>query len=488
MKKSVTKNYIYNLIYQILIIILPLITAPYVSRILGPEKIGIYGYTLSISAYFILLGSLGTALYGQREIAFFQNDKKKYSITFFEIFILRTFTLAISMIIFYFCFGRHGEYAIYYRILLLEILGNIIDISWFFQGLEEFKRTVTRNFVVKIISVICIFIFVKTKEDLYLYYLIYIAALILGNLTLWLQLHKFLEKVKLNELKILRHIKPIIALFVPQIAIQVYTILDKTMIGAIIADKTEVGYYEQAQKIIKILLTIEGSLGTVMMPRIAKSFAENDKETIKTYLGKSFHMAYFLAFPLIFGIIVIANAFVPLFFGAGYDKTIIIMQIISPIILFIGISGTIGHQYLLPTKKQKEYTLSVICGCIVNVIINGLLIYRYGALGAAVGTVIAEFTVALVQIVIVRKELNMGKMLLLCRNYLIASIIMFIGCKLVSIFITKRIILLVAQVFVGVVLYFGMLFILKDEFFKEVLDKVFNLLKKGRNKSDERAN
>ena len=171
MKKSVTKNYIYNLAYQVLIIILPVITTPYISRVLGVENIGIYSYTLSISAFFILFGSLGIALYGKREIAYLQKDKKGYSKAFWEILILRTITMAISLIIFYFVFARTGDYKIYYRILMLEIVANCIDISWFFQGLEEFKKTVIRNMIVKLISVVCIFVFVKNKEDIYIYIL-----------------------------------------------------------------------------------------------------------------------------------------------------------------------------------------------------------------------------------------------------------------------------------------------------------------------------
>ena len=171
-KKSVAKNYIYNLSYQILAIIIPLITTPYLSRILGAENIGIYSYTLSITTYFILFGSLGVAMYGQREIAYVQKNIKKRSITFCEIFIMRLITLFISLLIFYFTFCLNGQYATYYKILMLEIIANAIDISWFFQGLEEFKKTVIRNMIVKVISVICIFVFVKTSNDLnkYLYF------------------------------------------------------------------------------------------------------------------------------------------------------------------------------------------------------------------------------------------------------------------------------------------------------------------------------
>lgn len=275
-KKSITRNYIYNVLYQVLIIIVPLITTPYLSRVLGAENIGIYSYTLSITTYFILFGSLGVAMYGQREIAYLQDKKYERSKTFFEILFMRFITLGIALVIFYFSFVTTGDYSTYYKILILEIIANALDISWFFQGLEEFKKTVLRNSLVKIVSVVFIFILVKTKNNLIEYFIIYVLSNFLGNISLWLYLPKYIEKIKFKELKVLRHIKPTIGLFIPQVAIQIYTVLDKTMIGSIIEDKSEVGFYEQAQKIVKLLLAIATSLGTVMVPRMANTFAAGD--------------------------------------------------------------------------------------------------------------------------------------------------------------------------------------------------------------------
>lgn len=472
MKKSVTKNYIYNLAYQVLIIILPVITTPYISRVLGAENIGIYSYTLSISAFFILFGSLGIALYGKREIAYLQKDKKGYSKVFWEILILRTITMAISLIIFYFVFARTGDYKIYYRILMLEIVANCIDISWFFQGLEEFKKTVIRNMIVKLISVVCIFVFVKNKEDLYIYFVIYVLSILIGNGSLWLYLPRFLEKVRLKELKVFKHLKSTFSLFLPQIAVEIYTLLDRTMIGMIITDKSEVGFYDQGQKIIKMLLTMITALGTVMLPRIANTYANGKKKKIIKYMRKSFNMVYLLAFPMIFGIISISKDFVPKFFGQGYDKVALIMSVISPIILFIGMSNVIGTQYLLPTKRQKEYTLSVVCGAVVNLIMNFCLIFRFGAIGASIGTVIAELTVALVQIYFVRKDFDLKKVLKLMKNYLMASLIMFVICMVIRNIVRKPYLSMALQISIGGVVYLTSLILLEDKFVYEILDRI----------------
>ena len=480
-KKSIAKNYIYNLAYQILVMILPLITTPYVSRVLGANNIGIYSYTLSITTFFILFGSLGIALYGQREIAYNQENKEKYSYTFWEILILRCITMLISILIFYFVFAiGKNDYNLYYKILILELVGNTIDISWFFQGLEEFKKTVIRNTIVKIISVVLIFTLVKTQNDLSLYFIIYVLSTLIGNLSLWLYLPKYLSKVKFTEFKIFRHLKPTIALFIPQIAIQVYTLLDKTMIGTIIADKSEVGYYEQAQKVVKMLLTIITSLGTVMLPRIASTFAEGNKEKVRQYMKNSFNMVFILAFPLIFGLIAVSDNFVPFFFGNGYEKVSTLMKVISPIILFIGLSNVTGTQYLLPTKRQKEYTLSVVFGAIVNFIMNSLLIPKYGAIGASIGTVIAEITVTGVQIYYTRKDFNFMKLIKLSKNYILASIVMFVCCFIVSLAVKSNVASLLVQIIVGILSYFIVLKIMHDKFLEKMLNKLTAKLRKNR--------
>lgn len=470
-KKSITKNYIYNVIYQILIIIIPLITTPYLSRVLGAESIGIYSYTLSITTYFILFGSLGISVYAQREIAYVQENKEEKSKIFWEIFMLRAITLTISMIIFYIIFAINGEYKIYYRIFMIEIIANCFDISWFFQGLEEFKKTVMRNIIVKLISVILIFVLVKSADNLKEYILIYVLSTLIGNLSLWLYIPKYVNKVNIKKLKIKRHIKTTLELFIPQIAIQIYTVLDKTMLGAIINDKSEVGYYEQAQKIVKLLLVITTSLGTVMIPRMANLFANNNKKEIEKNTEKSFKFMFLVGIPLMLGIISVADKFVPIFYGSGYDKVSILIKIISPIVIIIGLSNVIGTQYLLPTKRQKEYTISVIVGAIINFSLNIFFIKAMASVGSSISTVIAEMFVTLVQIYCVRKEINFIKIFKGTNNYIIAGILMFVLSFGVAIVIKDNITSIIVQVLAGGSCYIITLLLLKDEFVLENIKK-----------------
>ena len=478
MKKSIRVNYIYNLIYQVVAIILPFITTPYASRVLGATNIGIYGYTISISAYFILFGSLGIALYGQREIAYEQNNRKKYSQTFIEILLLRIITMTISLLIFFLLFCIKGQYNIYFKILLLEIIANALDISWFFQGLEEFKKTVTRNLIIKIISVILIFTFVNTKKDLNIYFIIYSLSMLIGNLSLWFYLPEFITIKHIKRLNLKKHLKSTLVLFIPQIAIQVYTILDKTMLGTIITNKAEVGYYTQAEKMIKLMLTIITSLGTVMLPRIANSYAKGDSETIKIYITRAFNLVFLISIPMIIGIISVSYIFVPWFFGKGYDKVIPVMCILTPILLFIGMSNVIGMQFLLPTKKQKEYTYSVVIGAVSNFIINLILIPKLGAVGAAIGTIIAECSVTISQIVFTRKQIDYKEILKLSKNYIISSIVMLLVLLLCKTLLNTSVISMFIQIIIGIATYGICLIILKDKFIQYFLNTFKSYIKK----------
>lgn len=479
-RKSITKNYIYNLMYQILVILVPLITTPYLSRVLGAEKIGIYSYTISVATYFILFGSLGVAMYGQREIAYVQNDKYLRSKNFYEILIMRSITLGISLVVFYFTFALNGEYSVYYKILMLEILANGIDISWFFQGLEEFKKTVIRNAIVKIASAILIFILVKSQNDLIKYFFIYVMSNLLGNITLWISLPKFVQKVDIKELNYFKHFKPTLSLFIPQIAVQIYTVLDKTMIGAIIEDKSEVGFYEQAQKIVKILLAIVTALGTVMVPRMASTFAKGDTNKIIEYMNKSFKFVLFLAIPLMFGLISISNKFVPIFYGQGYEKVVYLINISSPIIIFIGLSNAIGTQYLLPTKMQKEFTISVTIGASINFILNTILIKYYYSVGASIATVFAEMMVTSIQFYLVRDVFKIKDILRISRKYFVASVAMFVVSIGISIAIKSNVLSILIQVCSGCIIYFVILIILKDELVLEGIKKLKLLMKKDK--------
>lgn len=477
MKKSIAKNYIYNLIYQLLTILLPLITTPYLSRVLGAEPIGIYGYTISIVTYFILFGSLGIAMYGQREIAYKQNDKKSRTKIFLEIIIVRTISLMFSMTLFYIIFGRTGEYAIYYKILLVEMLANVFDISWFFQGLEEFDKTVTRNMIVKSISLVLIFALVKQPSDLWKYFAIFVGSELLGNMSLWLYLPKYIEKTKIKDLELKKHIRPAITLFIPQIAIQIYTVLDKTMIGLLTNDMSEVGYYEQAQKVIRALILVMGALSTVMSSRIASEYAKGNKDNLKDCLEKSFNFVWLLGIPMMFGTIAIASKFVPWYYGEGFESVINILIATSPIVLAIGLNNVTGIQYLIQIGKEKEFTKSVILGATVNVILNIILIKLIGTLGASISSVIAEFIILFVQLKYFKEQFKIEEILKLSTKCFISGLIMLVVVLVLTNYLTVSIFNTIIEITVGVIVYIMVLFMLKYQFLYDICKQIITGIK-----------
>ena len=472
-KQSMKRNYIYNLIYQLFMIVLPIITTPYLSRVLGAENIGIYSYTLSIVTYFVLFGTLGISMYGQREIAYLQDDEEKRSIKFFELLILKSISMIIAITIFSLIFTIDNKYDIFYRILIIEMIANIFDISWLYQGLEQFRNIIFKNTIVKILGIVLIFVFVRTQNDLWKYILIYTGFNLLGNLSLWIDLNKYIIKVNLKKLNIKKIIIPVILLMIPQIAIQIYTVLDKTMIGSILKDMTEVGYYEQSQKIIKTALTIVTALGTLMIPKISNIFSKGDKKQLNDNIKLSFNFTFFLAFLIMFGIIAVSDDFVPWFYGPGYDQVKNLLIVFSPMILFIGISNIVGVQYLVPTKKQNLLTVSVVCASLINVCLNLLFIPVYKSMGAAIASVFAELSVCLIQLFFVRKEINIVDIIKLSIKYLISGLVMCTCIIFISHFLPSTIIGTVIEIIVGAIIYIGLLIILKDEFTNSQIKSLF---------------
>lgn len=478
-KGKLIRNFIYNTLYQILVLIAPLITTPYISRVLGVTNIGIYQYSQSIASYFVLIGAVGTTLYGQREIAYLQDKPKERSIAFWEIEIFRISTTLLCTAIYFIIFCTHGSYPEIYAILTLEVLAAAFDISWLFMGMENFKITVIRNTIIKVTCIVCVFLFVRGPEDLGIYTMCVTAPLFLGNISLWFSLKKYLVKTGLNvyELRngIKNRLKPVFILFLPQVAMDVYPLLDKTMIGIFGSDIDQVGYYSQGQKIVQIALRIVTSLGTVMLPAMSAFFAKGDHKGIVKSVKSAFRFIYMLSFPILFGLCAIVPRFVPLFFGKGYEPVIGLMVIISPILVIIATSNVIGRQYLLPTNQQNAFTMSILAGAGVNFVLNIVLIHFWDAIGASIATVIAELAVTIVQCWYVRNQLPLKECLSSGIRYGIFGGIMFLAVRAAGMLLPDgKIWALGIMMIIGVVIYGAELLITQDPMIKMGFEMVRN--------------
>lgn len=471
------KNYIYNTLYQILILIAPLITTPYVSRVLGVTNIGIYNYAQSVATYFVLIGAVGTTLYGQREVAYLQEKPRERSIAFWEIELFRIICVLVCTIIFTLLFWSNGDYYMVYRLMILEIIATAFDISWLFMGMENFKVTVIRNTLIKILGIVGVFLLVKTKDDLNIYTLCISISILIGHLSLWVSIRKYLVKCNVTFREILEgiahRVKPILVLFLPQIAMDVYMVLDKTMLGLLATNIDEVGYYSQAQKIVKLVLSIITSLGVVMLPSMAALFAKGDNDGIKKSITIAFRFIYMLSFAILFGLCAIAPVFVPIYFGKGYDPVSFLIILISPILILIATSNVIGKQYLLPTSQQKAFTISIICGACINFVLNLVLIRLWNAVGASIATVIAELAVTVVQCFYVRKQLPIKECLTSGIRYAIYGAIMFVAVRGIWMLVhSSNIVVLVIMIFTGAIVYGAELLITKDPMVKMAIGLV----------------
>lgn len=472
MARSVRTNYLYNLIYQITAILLPLITMPYVSRVLGPQGVGTNSLTNANTQYFMLLGTLGITMYATKKIATVRENRRKLRQTFWEIFSIQFIGCMISYIIFVLVLGIRSSLGLYYMLQGFFILSSAIDISWYFVGIEDFKNASIRSFLVKIISVFLIFIFVKDSNDLWQYILINSLTMFIGQFVMWIYVDKSTFSFKsLDKLKLRRHITPILVLFIPQVATQIYTVLDKTMLG-VFSPTVEVGYYDQSQKIVRILLTILTSLGTVMMPRIASLISKNQHDIVKNTLKKSFTIISFLAIPIAFGIMGVSDRFIPMFFGYEYLSVIPLLKISSILVIIIGVGNVFGTQYMIAVGKNKEYTISVCVGAAVNFILNLILIPKFSALGAVIATVSAEFSIALIQLWYSREIVDIS-WIKETYKYWISGIVMLIIVSFLGEGTYRNIFILARQIIIGCVVYFGTLILLKDN----IIKNSFNLLK-----------
>lgn len=467
-KNSIFSNYLYSISYQILILIVPLVSAPYLSRVLGSEGVGIYSYTNSISYYFMIFIVLGLNNYGNRTIAQNRNDNEVLSKKFWDIYYLQLLCGICSTIVFIFLAFVSVSDIHYYLILQFPfILSAILDINWFYFGIEKFRITIIRNSVAKIISLICIFIFVKEKDDLSIYILIMSVSTMLSQLFLWTTLKKFVSFSKFDINRSLSHLKLNLILFVPVIAVSIYKIISKIMIG-LFSTKFEVGIFDNADKIINVPVAIITALGTVMLPRISNFVTEKKYNKIYEYIELSIKINMFLASGMTFGIMVISKRFAPLFFGVEFYKTgnIILGLVIS--VLFISFANVLRTQYLIPFGKDKEYVISVIIGAIVNLVINIILVGRFGGYGAVVGTVFAEMSVCIVQSYFMRNELPINQYVISSVTFIIKGFIAFLLVIPINHLDLHGLVIISLQIIIGTILYF----IFNYQFLKDVFVKL----------------
>lgn len=467
---SIKKNIFISTLYQILSIITPLITAPYVSRVIGTSGVGAYSYTLANQTYFSLFAALGTASYGMREIARNRNDVKKRSQLFWEIELLSVITSVIMLLVWAVFVAFHQKYHVIYLILTLNLFNTMLDISWFFDGLEQFQYTVTKNSLVKLAGVVLILLFIKSPADTNLYVFIMTGTTLLGTMSMWLELHKFVEKVPVKFENLRRHFHETLIYFIPTIATSIYTYMDKTLIGFITHSNAENAYYEQATKIINLTKAVTfTAVNNVLGARISYLFAKKRIDEIKERIRGSIDYILFIGVGIGFGLIGISDTFVPIFFGPGWDKVALLLRLFSPQIVIIGISNCLGSQYYNPAGLRKQSAVYIIIGAVVNFGLNLLLIPHFASAGATFASIIAELTISILYLRNSRGFLEASYILQVIWKKLLAGAAMAAVILLMNNLAMASLLKLLLQFAVGAGTYLLILPVLKDNSFKYLL-------------------
>lgn len=471
---SIRKNFLFTLISQLLVVLTPLLVMPFVARRLQVTNVGISSFTESIVYIFSIFAVFGCSIYGQREIAYCKDCEKTQLKRFLEIFFTVSLTAILSIVAFVIFIYCQTQYQLLYIIQILELIAYWWDVSWYYQGREDFKQLLLRNILIKGSYIVAIFIFIRDTNDLPLYVFLRCVTLLIGSIAiLFPLLYKALKfQIKFSLKTIPKHFKGMFLLFLPSIAIMVYTVLDKTMIGIMTKSPDQNGCYEEAIKMIRVLMHIVASISIVLLPRIATLHASGKNDEIKQKLQHSFKFIYFLTFPMICGMCFIATPFVPLFLGPGFEGSIQLLQTLSILLFLIGIGRLLGTT-LISMGKENIYTRNIIIGAISNFILNLVLIPRYQALGAAYASVIAEMLVTCAMIYSNRHVLSLPKLMFSSIVYLCAIVVMSVALfGIQALGMEENILQLFLFIFVGGITYVGVLLLLKDAFIYDIFRRM----------------
>lgn len=488
-KHSLKVNAIFNAIYQVLILIVPLITTPYIARVLGASANGDYAYYYSIVSYFTLVAAFGFSDFGTKAIAEKRYNPEERSKCFYSISIakaiLGSLCLVAYIILCFTAFGGTKEGLYVSLIMSIWILATVTDPTFYFQGEERFVSVCLRNLFIKIVTTVLIFVLVKEPSDLIWYTLILAVGQFGANFIMLPSLLKKGEliKAKIKFVDIKEALKNAFPYFAPSLAVTLFGFLNQTLLGMLCSDSLQGGYYSQVMRIVQLLAMIAGSLSVVFLSRISYLYSIGDVEQIKITVQKAFKAFWLVVVPLIFGICAVNSVLLPAFLGDGYEPCIMLMYIMAPVIMFSPLNGMYGSVYFRPANKIWTQTIIIFIAAILNIILSVILIPTYGALGATIARLVAEFIQLPLLIICSYKAISLKTAFGSIVKPLISGSIMFVVVYLENIYlgslINNSIAHLAVMIVSGIVVYGMFELILKDDIpyniVKNVVHKIFKI-------------
>lgn len=475
-QKSLKVNAVLNIVKTLMGIIFPLITFPYASRVLMPDGIGKVNFAQSIIQYFSLLASLGITSYGVREGAKIRNSKEKLSRFAKEIFTINIISTAFAytlLIIALFVVPKFSEYRSLLIVCSASMLFTTLGMEWLYTAEEDFTYITVRAILFQFLSLILLFVLVHSPNDVLQYAAISVVSYVGSNICNFVHARKYIsfKDIRIRAIDLKKHMKPVMILFIMAITSSIYTILDTSMLGFLASDY-EVGLYTAATKINRIVLNLVVSVGTVLLPRLSFYYGTGENEKFKDLAYKSVDLLMTIAFPAAVGLSVLSYEVLYVISGPNYIPAVPAMRAINPIIVIVGMSNFIGVQIFMPLRKEKWTLYSDISGACTNLVLNSILIPKYGALGAAIASVSAESIVTLTQLILVRRFLSIKKIVRNIYIYVILSLIMGVAVYIVHSVISNVFISLILGIVVGMLIYAIELLIVKNEWMIYILDKV----------------
>ena len=478
----ITRNYLYNAAYQLLVILTPIITAPYLARVLGADQLGIYGYVNSSGNIITTCTLLGIFAYGNRQTAYVRDNRKELTETFWEIEFTRLLLGICGTAVYIIYTFLNKDFKLFFILYYPYILAQFIDCTWIYVGLEDMKPAVVKNFVTRVLNVIGIFVLIKKKEDLWIYVLLLALTALITNVAAYSQLGKYIGRPSGNIRRFTVHIRSSVYLFLPQAAALFYLQVDKVMLQWITGASNQVSFYDHAEKLINIPLSLISVMSTVMMPRIANEFKNNNRGQIETLLNKAGRFALFAAFPMMFGLACIADKFIPWYLGSEFAPVASAMVILSPIVVLNSLTGISGQQYFTATNQINILLRAYVSAAVLNVIVNAVLIPGHGYIGAAVATVGSSLISTILQYYYLNRQVRVTGLIKCSLRYLAASVVMAVVVYLITRRTPAGARTTAVQIMTGVAVYLALMLLLKDRTLPELLQKI-RFVRKGRENS-----
>ena len=482
MSQSVKKNIVLNVINTLTSIIFPIITFPYAARVLLPEGIGIVNFEQSVVNYIVLFTSLGIPLYAVKEVAKYRDDKAARDRITVEIILLSMLLCAAGYVVVWLLatfVPRISEHKALFYILSLSILFTAIGVNWFYQGIEDFKFITVRAVVVRCLSAAALFLFVRTRQDLLIYGVILVGSTVGNNFINFVHLrrHISLGLLRLRELRVFRHLMPVMHIFMFNLISSLYVYLNSVMLGFMATDEA-VGYYTAGTKITHVVLMVITSLGTVLLPRCSNLLKKGDEVGFGIVIGKSLRLTIGLSLPIMAGLMVLAYPVTVVFCGEEFADAVPVLLWNAPVILFIGLTNVMGIQVLFPKEKINIVLISVSGGAVANLLLNLWLIPAYSATGAAIAALAAEGAVLVLQIILGRRYYPFKLREMLNANYIVGTLSMTLCVWAVTLVADNVWVRLIAGIAVGAASYSLALAVLKDSLFLEILNTLRHKLHK----------